>query len=616
MIKTLIGVLFFCFLIYNSTYAGRKDSVEIYSELSENQSISISDKFEVTYFIEKNFIIYSVEGLDHAYTSLFYDRLNEIENFELEVKDPKTGKTIQKAKLRDMSDAAVYSNSTIFDDNRRKYYELKSGVFPIEVNIKTKTKTKTNFFFPTWIPVHRFNQKIKNSVLTVTYPKGMGLRYKEVNLLGKREEKEESGLVSVRWEENDLPIQEPDLEEEEDHRLLLAPVKFGMENYAGEMKDWSGLADWLYKLNEGRDKLPEDLQLKIHQLTDGLESPYEKVEVLYSYLQENFRYVSIQLGIGGWQTISSDEVAKYAYGDCKGLSNIMRAMLTEAGIESNYTLVYAGEEEDDIEVDFPSNQFNHVILQVPTDEAPIWLECTSNMLPAGYLGSFTKNRHVLVTKRGGGYLTKTPSYDHANWNSATSSTSIKIDPRGDALIETDLNLAGNFAEDLMYVKNRLDDRKQKDYFNKNSPVSGLIISDLSIDLEKEDSVPIAKTNYKGVIQRFTQSTSKRIILKSFMGPIQKDMLSSNRLVKTDSFDIDLGESLSPETSLDPFIYEEEGNSIRIESTLEGSNLKIKREIDLTFSADLEEDQKSDLIKKFNSKAVKTYIFLKPTTANN
>ena len=284
MIRTLLGVLYIFSFILNSTYASNKDSVDIFSELSEKQTISISKDYEVTYLIEKNFTIFSVEGLDHAYTSLFYDRLNEIENFELEVKDPRTGKTLQKAKLRDMSDAAIYSNSTVFDDNRRKYYEVKSGVFPIEVKIITQTKSKTNFFLPTWIPVHRYNQKIKNSVLTVTYPKGMGLRFKELNLLGNREEKEENGLVSMIWKESDLPIQEPDLDEDDDHRLLLAPVKFGLEDYAGEMNDWSGLADWLYKLNEGRDKLPENLRLKIHELTDHLETPFEKIEVLYSYL--------------------------------------------------------------------------------------------------------------------------------------------------------------------------------------------------------------------------------------------------------------------------------------------------------------------------------------------
>jgi hypothetical protein len=168
----------------------------------------------------------------------------------------------------------------------------------------------------------------------------------------------------------------------------------------------------------------------------------------------------------------------------------------------------------------------------------------------------------------------------------------------------------------MYVKNRLDDRKQKDFFNRNSPVSGLIINELSIDLENQDSLPVAKTSYKGVIQKFTQSTSKRIILKSFMGPVQHDMLSSNRLVKTDSFIIDLGGILSPESNLDPMVFEEDGNKIRIESLLDGSNLFVKREIDLTFPNDLEEDQKSDLIKKINSKAVKTYIFLKPETPTN
>ncbi|EAZ81924.1 transglutaminase-like domain-containing protein [Algoriphagus machipongonensis] len=609
-------VLIFLSFISETAFCSAKDSVDIYSELTEKQVITVTKDFEVKYYNERTITVFSNEGLDHAYTSLSYDRLSKIENFQLEVINPKTGKTLEKAKLRDMSDVAIYSTSSVFDDNRRKYYEVKSGVFPIKIKIITETKSSSNFFLRTWIPVHRYNQKIKNSSITVNYPKEIGLRYKELNLLGTREEKEEDGMVSITWEETDLPIQEPDFEEEDDHRLLIAPVKFGMEEYSGEMGDWSGLADWLYKLNEGRDQLPEDLKKKIHALTDELESSYEKVEVLYTYLQQNFRYVSIQLGIGGWQTMSSEEVAKYAYGDCKGLSNIMKAMLAEVGIDSNYTLVFAGEDEEDIEVDFPSNQFNHVILQVPTDKDPIWLECTSNLLPAGYLGSFTKDRHVLVTTKGGGYLTKTPSYKEAQWNQSKSETNIKIDPQGNALIETDMQFEGNFAEDLMYVKNNLDERKQKDFFNRTSPVSGLIVTDLSIDLQHQDSIPVAKTSYKGFIQKFTQNTSKRVILKSFMGDLEPEMFQSNRLVKTDSFRIDLGDNLTPESSLEPLYFQEEGNNIAIVSKLDGNILNVTREIEIDFSDELEDEAKKELIKKINSKAVKTYIFLKSDIQTN
>jgi hypothetical protein len=63
-----------------------------------------------------------------------------------------------------------------------------------------------------------------------------------------------------------------------------------------------------------------------------------------------------------------------------------------------------------IDVNFPSFCGNHVILNVPFKDKEVWLECTSQRLPFGYLGDFTDNREVLLVTPKGGNVVTTMSY--------------------------------------------------------------------------------------------------------------------------------------------------------------------------------------------------------------
>jgi len=471
MLKVFLGFFLITDFFTSQDSASQEKILPVYSTLTKKEIITIHSDFTYTHVEEQKILVTSAEGLDHAYTRLHYDKLNEVKGFELEVRDVLTGKTVRKAKLRDMGDAASYSTSTVLDDDRYKYFGVTVTKFPVEVLIRTEVFSKSNFFLPTWLPVPNYNQKVEESSYTVHYPTELGLKYKQIKLTGEKSETELGGITTIRWIEKELPVHVRGDDLDEIRKLLLAPGKFALDQYQGEMTDWSHLAAWKYEINRGRDVLPEDFRAKVKTMVDGVEEPFEKVKILYSYLQKNFRYVSIQLGIGGWQTMTAADVIKYSYGDCKGLTTLMKAMLNEVGISSNYTLVLAGQNMADIEVDLPSNQFNHVILQVETDKNPIWLECTSNRLPAGFLGVFTRNRHVLVTKDGGGFLTQTPAYNSMEWNLIKTQAEVILDPQGNATIQAKHQLFGNFSEEIMDLKNFLDERQQRDYLNSNSSIS-------------------------------------------------------------------------------------------------------------------------------------------------
>jgi hypothetical protein len=120
--------------------------------------------------------------------------------------------------------------------------------------------------------------------------------------------------------------------------------------------------------------------------------------------------VSIQIGIGGYQTISAAEVDKYSYGDCKALSNYMKSLLDYAGIPSFYTLVYAGGNTYPMDLEFPMNKFNHAILCVVLPNDTLWLENTSQEMPFNYIGSFTDDRDALIIDESGGMPVHTRAY--------------------------------------------------------------------------------------------------------------------------------------------------------------------------------------------------------------
>ena len=73
-------------------------------------------------------------------------------------------------------------------------------------------------------------------------------------------------------------------------------------------------------------------------------------------------------------------------------------------------MLWAGERKRSVEKDFSSMQGNHAILNIPNNGNDIWLECTSQTIPFGFLGDFTDDRDVLVVTPEGGIIKRTPAY--------------------------------------------------------------------------------------------------------------------------------------------------------------------------------------------------------------
>ncbi len=98
-----------------------------------------------------------------------------------------------------------------------------------------------------------------------------------------------------------------------------------MDGHEGNLSSWKNFGEWYAALSKGSINLSDETKIFLQNLTKDSKTEKEKIKILYRYLQSNFRYVSIQLGIGGFKPFDANFVDQKKYGDCKALSNYMEA---------------------------------------------------------------------------------------------------------------------------------------------------------------------------------------------------------------------------------------------------------------------------------------------------
>ena len=110
---------------------------------------------------------------------------------------------------------------------------------------------------------------------------------------------------------------------------------------SGSFTNWQELGKWEYdKLIANRKKFPAETVQHIKEITEDITDPKLKAKKIYEYMQQKTHYISVQVGIGGFQPFRHLMWIRMSYGDCKALVNYTQALLKVAGIDSYYCVVY------------------------------------------------------------------------------------------------------------------------------------------------------------------------------------------------------------------------------------------------------------------------------------
>lgn len=479
----------------------------------EEKVFTVHSLSKGTTHVKRIVTIYNEHGNDHAKLFVHHDKLNKVDFIKGTSYDA-NGKKIKSLKNSEIRNVSASTSDNEVLDNRIMIAELTHRVYPYQVEFEYQTTSSNMLFYPTWVPLSNSKTSVAKASFQVMMPKGMKLRYRESNLAEKANQWSTATHDMYSWQVSNLTPVEGELYAPHMLELLpmvrTAPSDFEVQGYKGNMDTWEAYGKWINQLNQGRDALPEATKAKLQAMVAGIEDPVEKINKVYQYLQSNTRYVSIQLGLGGWQPFEASFVDSKGYGDCKALTNYTKAMLQAVGIHSIYALVNGGANERAVLTDFPSSQFNHVILSVPMKQDTLWLECTNQFESAGFSGSFTGDRHALLITPEGGKLVKTQNYT-ATDNVKSRLATVKLDESGNAIAQVQTRYTGIEHEDHRDVIHHLSPEEQRKWLYRSISIPAFDLKSFSFDLKK-GRMPEVNEKLELSLRQFVTVSGKRMFL--------------------------------------------------------------------------------------------------------
>lgn len=501
--KSLISLTIPPNLIENANAVVRNNSIEI--SIEDVDKMIVTKKVVVT--------VLNKLGRSDARIGESYNEDTKITKLNAFIYDA-FGKQIKKYKEKDFLDVSAVDGGTLYSDARVKYIDYKPISYPYTLVFESTYKTSTTGFIPWWFPVNGYFVSVEKSSYTIYNPKAIPWRIKETNFKDFSIVKNESptSLEYVLKNQKAFEYENSTISSREFlPKALLALNKSYLKGVYGEYTNWKEFGTWMNnKLLAGRNEVDEATKTKVLALVAGVENPIEKAKIVYKFMQNKTRYISVQVGIGGWEPIAANVVDEVGYGDCKGLTNYTKALLDVVGVTSYYTVVYASEKRS-IDKDFSSIQGNHVILNLPNNGKDIWLECTSQTMPFGFLGDFTDDRDVLVVTPEGGVIKRTASYKNET-NLQVLKAKVSITEEGNVLANLQRTSKGIQYDDKYFIESFTKDELVKYYKSRTwNYINNLEI--ISANLENNKDSIFFKEDLEMNIRNYASINTNELLFR-------------------------------------------------------------------------------------------------------
>jgi transglutaminase-like putative cysteine protease len=300
-----------------------------------------------------------------------------------------------KPSITQASDVPAAMANPIYSDTKVVRYSLSGVTVGTIVDISWTQETTDPFlrgdFTSGWTTTMPYPAMRSRFVLDV--PSSLSPRLEERHVDVKRIEENAGGRHSYVWaKQNVTPVKGE----------MFAPdssiPRMGI-NVAAPIK-WADIARWYGGLAADRYSLSPRTAAIVDSIARLQHSADDTLQALHTWIARDIRYVSVALGLGGYQPRYPDSTVVSGFGDCKDKATLFIAAAKHVGLTAYPVLLNSGGAADST---MPSiGQFDHAIAALPKNGGGYtYLDLTTNQFPAGTIPPSYQGAFGLVVLSGG-----------------------------------------------------------------------------------------------------------------------------------------------------------------------------------------------------------------------
>jgi len=292
------------------------------------------------------------------------------------------------------SDVPASTDDPVYTDRRVRRVSL-SGVAPgTIVDYSVTTEELKPFlprdFFATWSV--STGLRVARSRYIIDVPASLAPRIRERNLSFARAERVAGTRRVYTWATANVPNVKPE-------PLAADSNDVYMSILVSSPIEWTDIAKWYAALARPKMVMTPFVAARVDSVVRGARTRLDSIRAVHRWVGQDIRYVAIDLGIGGYQPHTPEQVVRNGFGDCKDKASLFVAALGQLGIEAYPVLLNS---TGDVRREMPSiHQLDHEIAAVREGSGWQFVDLTAGATPYGELPPDEQGEFGLVVRPDG-----------------------------------------------------------------------------------------------------------------------------------------------------------------------------------------------------------------------